>query len=131
MEWYKKTKDEILSQLQTSIDEGLTQNEAEDRIKKYGPNELKEEDRKSFISKLMAQFKDFLVIILIIASIISFAVGERADAIVILAIVIINALLGLYQEGKAEKALEALKKMAAPNAKVIRDGNVTTVPAIL
>ncbi|NLV77390.1 MAG: calcium-transporting P-type ATPase, PMR1-type [Tissierellia bacterium] len=129
MEWYKKTKDEILSQLQTSIDEGLTQNEAEDRIKKYGPNELKEEDRKSFISKLMAQFKDFLVIILIIASIISFAVGERADAIVILAIVIINALLGLYQEGKAEKALEALKKMAAPNAKVIRDGNVTTVPA--
>ncbi len=129
MEWYKKAKEEILSQLNTSMNEGLSQQEVEKRLMKYGPNELKEEAKKSFASKLIAQFKDFLVIILIIASIISFAVGEKADAIVILAIVIINAFLGLYQEGKAEKALDALKKMAAPNAKVIRDGNATIVPA--
>lgn len=129
MDWYRSTKYETLSQLQTSIDEGLSQLEAENRMKKYGLNELKEEDRKGFVSKLIEQFKDFLVIILIIASIISFAVEERADGIIILAIVVINALLGLYQEGRAEKALEDLKKMAAPNAKVIRDGNATIVPA--
>ena len=90
---------------------------------------MKEEKRKGLLSKILAQFNDFLVLILIIASGVSFAVGERTDALVILAIVIINALLGLYQEGRAEKALEALKKMAAPNAKVIRDGGTTVVPA--
>jgi Ca2+-transporting ATPase len=129
MEWYRKTKEELLSDLNTNIDSGLSQNEVENRLKKYGFNELKEEEKKNLLSKILAQFNDFLVIILIVASIISFAVGERADSIVILAIVVINALLGLYQEGRAEKALEALKKMAAPNAKVVRDGATTIVPA--
>lgn len=129
MEWFTKTKEEVCSQLNTSIDKGLTQEILEEHLKKHGPNELREEEKRSFLSKILAQFSDFLVIILIIASIVSFAVGERADAIVILAIVVINALLGLYQEGRAEKALEALKKMAAPNAKVIRNGNTTIVPA--
>jgi Ca2+-transporting ATPase len=129
MEWYRQTKEKLLSNLNTNVDSGLSSEDVENRLKKYGPNELKEEEKRSLLSKILAQFNDFLVIILIVASIISFAVGEKADSIVILAIVVINAFLGLYQEGKAEKSLEALKKMAAPNAKVIRNGATTIVPA--
>lgn len=129
MEWYRKNKEELISVLDIDINRGISQEEVENRLKKHGYNELKEEKRKGLLSKILAQFNDFLVLILIIASGVSFAVGERTDALVILAIVIINALLGLYQEGRAEKALEALKKMAAPNAKVIRDGGTTVVPA--
>ncbi|HLS52569.1 MAG TPA: HAD-IC family P-type ATPase, partial [Tissierellaceae bacterium] len=108
---------------------GLAQNEVELRLNKYGLNELKEEKRTTFASKLISQFSDFLVLILIGAAIISMAVGELKDAIVILAIVIVNAFLGIYQEGKAEKALDALKKMASSNAKVIRDGKAVVIPA--
>ncbi|NLW40110.1 MAG: calcium-transporting P-type ATPase, PMR1-type [Tissierellia bacterium] len=129
MDWYKKDKNYLLTNLKTDGDKGISDEEARNRLEKYGPNELKEEGKKSLLSKILAQFNDFLIIILIIASIISFMVGERTDSLVILAIVVINALLGLYQEGKAEKSLEALKKMAAPNAKVIRNGAATIVPA--
>ena len=129
MEWYRQNKEELLSNLNTNIDRGLPKEEIENRLEEYGYNELKEGEKKSLLSKILGQFNDFLVIILIVASAVSFAVGEKTDAIVILAIVVINALLGLYQEGRAEKALEALKKMAAPNAKVIRDGATTIVPA--
>jgi len=129
VEWYKLTAEELKTKLNTHKDKGISNLEAKNRLEKYGLNELKEEARKSLLYKILAQFKDFLVIILIIASIISYIVGEKVDAIVILAIVIINALLGLYQEGRAEKALEALKKMTSPNAKVIREGNTTVVPA--
>ncbi len=111
------------------MDTGLTNDEVQKRLEKYGTNELKEESRKSFVSKIIAQFSDFLILILIGAAAISIAVGETKDAIVILAIVVVNALLGIYQEGKAEKALEALKKMASPNAKVIRNGHIEVVPA--
>ncbi len=129
MEWYEKNIENLLSELNTNDKTGISKNEVDNRLKKYGSNELKEEAKRSLLSKVLAQFNDFLVIILIIASIVSFIVGEKTDSIVILAIVIINALLGLYQEGRAEKSLEALKKMAAPNAKVIRDGSATVVPA--
>ena len=128
-EWYKQSKEQVLSDLDTNEDLGLTKNEASLRIEKYGQNDLKEEKKKSFISKVISQFSDFLILILIGAAIISFVVGEEKDAIVILSIVIINAFLGIYQEGKAEKALDALKKMSAPNAKVIRDGNIEIVPS--
>lgn len=128
-EWYKQSKEEVLSNLSTNVDSGLTKDEVNLRLEKYGTNDLKEENKKSFISKIIAQFSDFLILILIVAAIISFAVGEVKDAMVILSIVVINAFLGIYQEGKAEKALEALKKMASPNAKVIRDGNIEVVPA--
>lgn len=129
MEWYRKSKEDLISDLNIDLDKGLSEKEVASQLAKHGPNELKEEKGKSLLSKILAQFKDFLVIILIVASGISFAVGERTDAIVILAIVVINALLGLYQEGRAEKALEALKKMAAPNAKVVRNTTTTVVPA--
>lgn len=129
MEWYKKKIEEVASELNTLIDKGITHEEAKKRLEKYGPNELKEEAKQSMLSKIMEQFKDFLIIILIIAAIISFAVGERIDAVVIIAIVIVNAALGIYQEGKAEKSLEALKKMAAPSAKVLRNGTVEIIPS--
>ena len=129
MEWYQKGNDDLIQELNTNINSGISQDEANQRLEKYGPNELKEEAKQSFLSKLLAQFKDVLVLILIAAALISAFVGEPVDAIVIIAIVIVNAILGLYQEGKAEKSLEALKKMSAPNAKVIRDGNQTVVPS--
>ncbi len=128
-DWYKISKEDLISSLETDPQSGLTDDEVKKRISKYGTNELKEEEKKSFLSKLLAQFSDFLILILIGAALISFFVGEGKDAVVILAIVILNALLGLYQEGKAEKALEALKKMASPTAKVIRNGHLTEVPA--
>lgn len=129
MDWYKLSKEDLLSQLDTNQETGLKNEEIEKRLEKYGPNELKEEEGRSFLAKLKDQFADFLILILIGAAIISFIVGERVDAIVILAIVFINALLGIYQEGKAEKALEALKQMASPTAKVIRNGRVEVVPS--
>lgn len=128
-DWYKISKEDLISDLETDPQSGLTDDEVKKRISKYGTNELKEEEKKSFLSKLLAQFSDFLILILIGAALISFFVGEGKDAVVILAIVILNALLGLYQEGKAEKALEALKKMASPTPKVIRNGHLTEVPA--
>lgn len=129
MEWFQRNKQELISKLNTDLEKGLTDDEVAKRLEKYGPNELKEEAKQSMLSKIIAQFNDFLILILIGASIVSFIVGEKVDAAVIIAIVIVNAALGLYQEGKAEKALEALKKMAAPNAKVLRNGNISVVPA--
>lgn len=129
MEWYNKGKKDVLKELGTSLDSGLSSKEAELRLLKYGRNELESQTKKSFLSKLIAQFADFLIMILLIAAGISAFVGEKEDAIVILAIVVINAILGIYQEGKAEKSVEALQKLSAPNAKVLRDGNILTLPA--
>jgi Ca2+-transporting ATPase len=129
MEWYQRSQDELLSELETNLEKGLSPEEVESRLSKYGPNELKEEERKSLMAKIIAQFSDFLILILIGAALISVAVGEAKDAIVILAIVVVNAILGIYQEGRAEKSLEALKKMASPNAKVIRNDHNEVVPA--
>ncbi|MCK9444895.1 MAG: calcium-translocating P-type ATPase, SERCA-type [Tissierellaceae bacterium] len=128
-EWYKLDKHDISTDLAVDLDRGLSSDESKARLIDHGPNELVEEAKKSFISKLMAQFLDFLVLILIAAALISVFIGEPKDALVIIAIVILNALLGLYQEGKAEKALEALKKMASPTAKVLRDGQLVEAPA--
>ena len=129
MEWYNKGKNEVLKELNTNLSAGLSEKEAKRRIEVYGKNELEEQAKKSFLAKFIAQFADFLIIILLIAAGVSAFVGERGDAIIILAIVVINAALGIYQEGKAEKSVEALQKLSAPNAKVIRDGNLTVIPA--
>ena len=120
MEWYNKSKDEVLTEFSTDEILGLSEQEVNERLEKYGKNELAAQAKKSFVAKVIAQFADFLIIILIVAAIVSAAVGEVSDSIVILAIVVINALLGIYQEGKAEKSVEALQKMSAPNAKVFR-----------
>ena len=124
MEWYNKGKNEILKELNTDLSTGLSEKEAERRIEEYGKNELEVQAKKSLLSKFITQFADFLIIILLLAAGVSAFVGEREDAIIILAIVVINAVLGIYQEGKAEKSVEALQKLSAPNAKVIREGNL-------
>lgn len=129
MEWYKFTLEELLSKLATNIEIGLESSEVDSRIEKYGLNQLKEESGKSFLTKLKEQLSDFLVLILIAAAMVSIFVGEKTDSIVILAIVIVNAFLGIYQEGKAEKSLAALKQMASPSAKVIRNNHLEIIAA--
>lgn len=108
---------------------GLSAAEAETRLRADGPNELEEKPRPSFLSLLLQQFKDFLVIILIAAAIISIVLGEWLDAGVIIMLVILNAVIGVVQEFQAEEALGALKRMAAPDARVIRDGRTLVMPA--
>ena len=119
----------ISSQLETHLERGLPQEEALSRLKKYGKNELAERPRPGFLSLLLGQFNNFLVIILIISAVISLLLGEIIDAVAIMAIVVLNAVVGVIQESKAEQALAALKKMAAPLAQVIRDGHQITVPS--
>lgn len=129
MEWYQKSTDEVVSTLNTDLESGLNTTEVESNLAKYGANELTEQKGKSFLSKVKDQFSDFLVLILIGAALVSIFVGEVQDAVVILAIVIVNAFLGLYQEGRAQKSLDALKKMASPNAKVVRNGRTEVIPS--
>ncbi len=131
MEWYQKSSSNILEELNSDKERGLDSEEAKERLNKYGPNELKEEAKKSFLSKVLGQFSDFLILILIGAAAVSLFVGETKDAIVIISIVIVNAMLGIYQEGRAEKALDALKKMSSPTANVIRDGKSQEIKASL
>ncbi|MBL4937968.1 calcium-translocating P-type ATPase, SERCA-type [Clostridium sp. YIM B02515] len=108
---------------------GLTKNEAEKRLKTYGLNQLENKKSISPIKIFLSQFNDFIVWVLIAATIISGVMGEKADAITILIIVIMNSILGFIQEYKTEKSLEALKKLAAPTSKVIRDGKIEVINA--
>lgn len=126
---YSESIDNILDQLETDSTQGLTAAEAEQRLREVGPNSLTEEKKESFLQKLLNQFKDFMIIILIVASVLSGILGEIADALIIIAIVIINAVLGLIQEGRAEKAIEALQKMSAPHARIVRGGQQMSVEA--
>jgi len=114
----------------TNIQTGLSSSEVLANREMYGENKLEEGEKTSILKMFLAQFNNSMIIVLIIASVISFILGERIDAIIIMAIVVLNAILGVIQEDKAEKALSALKKMSAPNAKVLRDGNETIIPSI-
>ncbi|WP_444659449.1 cation-translocating P-type ATPase [Caproiciproducens sp. R2] len=127
--WYSESIQETCKVLYTDKENGLRTEQVGSLREKYGPNELAQKSGTTIFEMLLEQFKDYLVIILIIASIVSIAVGEITDSIVIIGIVIVNACLGVFQEYRAGKALEALKKMSAPNAKVIREGCLKTVPA--
>ena len=126
---YKESHDQVVERLQTDAVSGLTATQVTSRLEEYGPNALQEKKKQSFWVKLLNQFKDTMVLILIVASLVSGFLGEWIDAGVILAIVVINALLGLIQEGRAEKAIEALKKMTSPQARVIRGGAQEIVEA--
>ncbi|MGA9349282.1 MAG: HAD-IC family P-type ATPase, partial [Anaerolineae bacterium] len=127
--WHTKSVEEVAEALGTDLKRGLTEQEAQSRLEKYGPNELKEQPRPGFWKMLLDQFNEFLMLILIVSAVISFFLGEYVDSGAIMAIVILNAILGVVQESKAEEALAALQKMAAPNAEVLRDGHLLTIPA--
>ncbi len=122
---YTQTEEQVLSSVQ-STKEGLTSAQAKERLEKYGPNALQAGEKTTLLQKFINQFKDFMIIVLLAAAVISFFAHEGSpdptDAIVILAVVILNAIVGVIQESKAEEAIEALQKMASPVATVLRDG---------
>ena len=132
--WFNQTISETAQVLETNLKTGLTPEQVKERQEKYGLNELKEQKKKSLFQKFLAQFKDFSIIILIIAAIISGVVGVAegegvVDTIVILLVVVVNAVIGVAQESKAEKSLEALQKLSSHAAKVIRNGKTEVIPA--
>ena len=126
--WHSRSAEEVLAHLGSSAT-GLSAQEAAQRLAADGPNELKEGKRISPLQIFLGQFKSLIIWILIAAGVISGVLGEVVDAIAILAIVVLNAVIGFYQEFNAEKSIAALKKMTAPQAKVRRDGQVTSIPA--
>jgi len=128
-DWHLRTSEETVQYLESDESKGLTQPEAEKRLEKYGLNELVDKGQKPWWKILIDQFKGMMVIILFVSALISVFLHEYVDAIVILAIVILNAILGYVQESKAEKAMAALKKMAVPVVRVRRDGHVREIPA--
>ena len=131
--WYTLSTKEVERQMQTNMEFGLDEKLVEDKQKRFGLNKLEEKKKESIVIKFIKQFNDFMIIILIIASIISAVVAKLEgsndyfDSIIIIAIVVFNAIMGLVQEAKAEKSLEALKKMTAPTCKVKRNGKICTI----
>ncbi|OTN77644.1 potassium/sodium efflux P-type ATPase, fungal-type [Enterococcus sp. 8G7_MSG3316] len=125
--FYAQETTSVLQELQADAN-GLTNDEAKKRLSEYGPNELEEGKKKSLVQKFFEQFKDLMIIVLLAAAIISAAVShEFVDSIIILAVVIINAIMGVVQEAKAEQAIEALREMSTPNANILRNGHTVTV----
>ena len=126
--WHALEAEQVLRDLEVH-DEGLATAEAEKRLEQYGQNQLREAPRPGFLALLWDQLNNFVVILLIVASVISALLGDYVEAIAIMAIVVLNAVLGIIQEQRAEQALAALKKLAAPEAQVLRDGSRKLVPA--
>ncbi|TPE21140.1 calcium-transporting P-type ATPase, PMR1-type [Clostridium perfringens] len=125
--WYKKSKNEILKDLDVDEKNGLSSNEALRRLEKYGKNKLETKKKKTLFKQFLSQLKDVMIYILIIAAIISAFLGEISDALIILLVIIINAVIGVVQESKAEKALDALKELSTPKALVKRDGSLKEI----
>lgn len=132
--WYQKNAEEVKEELKTNLESGLSIEQVKEKQETIGFNELKAKKKKSLIVKFLEQFKDFMIIVLIIAAIVSGVVGVLegegiTDTIIILIVVIVNAIIGVAQENKAEKSLEALQKLSAHASKVIRNGNLVVVPS--
>ncbi|MBI6039569.1 calcium-transporting P-type ATPase, PMR1-type [Clostridium perfringens] len=125
--WYKKSKNEILKELDVDEKNGLSSNEALRRLEKYGKNKLVTKKKKTLFKQFLSQLKDVMIYILIIAAIISAFLGEISDALIILLVIVINAVIGVVQESKAEKALDALKELSTPKALVKRDGSLKEI----
>ena len=132
--WFNKTSQEVEKELKTDCQNGLSSNQVQENMKNYGLNELQEKKKDSLLKKFLEQFKDFSIIVLIIAAIVSGVVGVAqgegfTDTIIILIVVLLNAVIGVAQESKAEKSLEALKKLSSHASKVIRNGKEQVIPA--
>lgn len=131
--WYTMNTDEIQRKFRTNMNYGLSEEEVEKRSQKYGENKLEEQKKEGIIKRFLKQFNDFMIIILIIAAILSAIIAkvegnnDYIDSIIIIAIVVLNSIMGVIQEAKAEKSLEALKQMSAPVSRVKRNGKVVTV----
>lgn len=128
-DWYIMEASAVVAEFKTNIETGLSDAEAQRRLQEYGPNELVDRGIKSIWSILWDQIREIMVVILIISAGVSALLGEPKDAIVILLIVILNTILGFSQEYRAEQAIAALKKLAVPNVRVLRDGQIREIPA--
>ena len=126
---YKKTIEEVVNSLDTNIEKGLTSSEAKKRQDIYGTNELEKPQKRSLLLRFLDQFKDAMIIILIIAAVISIVVepGDWIDSLIIVIVVMMNAILGVVLESHAEKSLESLQELSAPQSKVLRDGVKQTI----
>ena len=134
--YHFKSVNETVTELKTDIERGLTEETVQGLLETYGPNRLKEKKKKTMLSRFVDQFKDAMILILIAAAIVSFVIAcvegeakEFFEPALILFIVVLNAIMGVAQESKAEKALDALKDLSAPHARVIRDGKEKIIDA--
>ncbi len=127
--WFNKTSQETLEELAVDPSKGLSSNEVEKRREKYGLNKLNSKKQKSLLKMFFEQLNDILIYILLAAAIISGVLGEISDALIIGIVVIINTVIGVVQESKAEKALEALKQLSTPKALVKRNGENIEIPS--
>lgn len=136
MIFHSESKENVLNELSSDFSKGLTANQVTELFTKYGPNKLKEKKKKTNLQRFFDQFKDVMILILLVAAVISFVLAcmghdpmEFFEPVLILLIVVLNAVMGMLQESKAEKALDALKNMAAPHARVLRNGEETIIEA--
>ncbi len=129
VDWHCLEVDEALLRLDASRD-GLKDSQAKERLLDHGPNAIAEKPQRSIVVLLAGQFSDFMIVVLMIAAVISGFIGEVQDTIAIIVIVVLNAVIGAVQEFRAERAVAALRKMAAPEASLLRDGEVVTLPAV-
>ena len=127
-QWYQLSPEDTVQKLRTSGVSGLDSGEAADRLERFGPNKLAEAGKVSLWTMFISQFKDFMVLILLAATVVSGFLHEWADAITIMIIITLNAALGVYQEFRAERSIEALKQLTAPEAKVVRGGAESKIP---
>lgn len=125
--WFSKSREEVLQELQVDPAVGLSTDEVKSRLEKYGENKLKGKPKKSLLVLFFSQLKDMLIYVLLAAAVITVAIGEYVDAGIILMVVVLNAVIGVIQESKAEKAIEALQQMTTPRALVRRDGEVKEI----
>lgn len=128
--WYSKSKEDVIRELQTDPGSGLTAEEAQARLHKHGPNQLTGKPKKSLLTLFLMQLKDMLIYVLLGAAVVTLIVGEYVDAVIILAVVLLNAAIGVFQEQKAEKAIEALQQMTTPKSLVKRNGDIKELDSV-
>lgn len=125
--WFNKSTEQVLSELNVNLEQGLSSEEVAKRLEQYGYNRLPEQKRKSILSMFLAQLQDTMIYILLAATVLSAFMGDYAEAVIIIVVVLLNAVIGVFQENKAEQAMEALKKLTTPRAYVRRNGQVVEV----